>query len=338
MEVRKTRHAVIVGVFVLTAIAILMVTVFTLGGEKKTFTKKFPIKVVFTDINGLKIGNNIWFSGVIIGTVRSINLKEYSKVEVTLSIEEKMRSFIHQDAEARISTDGFLGNKIVILYGGTPGMPEIKSNDLISVHKINPEEDMMSLLNASNKNLLDITNNVKIVAKKIASGEGSLGKLINDPSLMNMLQTTIQNLEGFSANSKKTMAEVDAFAKRMNTEGSSLNRLFTDSTLLDSIKSSVSQIQQASHTANELVNNLNAFSADMKTAGSTLKDSTKPAGMVLNDKEAAQKIDDILQNLESASKKLDEDLEAVQHNFLFRGYFRKKQKKDPAIPDSTNHQ
>ncbi len=249
-----------------------------------------------------------------------------------------MRSFIHQDAEARISTDGFLGNKIVILYGGTPGMPEIKSNDLISVHKINPEEDMMSLLNASNKNLLDITNNVKIVAKKIASGEGSLGKLINDPSLMNMLQTTIQNLEGFSANSKKTMAEVDAFAKRMNTEGSSLNRLFTDSTLLDSIKSSVSQIQQASHTANELVNNLNAFSADMKTAGSTLKDSTKPAGMVLNDKEAAQKIDDILQNLESASKKLDEDLEAVQHNFLFRGYFRKKQKKDPAIPDSTSHQ
>jgi phospholipid/cholesterol/gamma-HCH transport system substrate-binding protein len=35
-----------------------------------------------------------------------------------------------------------------------------------------------------------------------------------------------------------------------------------------------------------------------------------------------------LDNLQSASKKLDEDLEALQHNFLFRGFFRKKAKKD----------
>jgi phospholipid/cholesterol/gamma-HCH transport system substrate-binding protein len=35
-----------------------------------------------------------------------------------------------------------------------------------------------------------------------------------------------------------------------------------------------------------------------------------------------------LQNLQSASKKLDEDLEALQHNFLLRGFFKKKAKQD----------
>ena len=35
-----------------------------------------------------------------------------------------------------------------------------------------------------------------------------------------------------------------------------------------------------------------------------------------------------LKNLETGSKKLDEDLEALQHNFLFRKYFRKKAKSE----------
>jgi phospholipid/cholesterol/gamma-HCH transport system substrate-binding protein len=34
----------------------------------------------------------------------------------------------------------------------------------------------------------------------------------------------------------------------------------------------------------------------------------------------------IIENLNSGSQKLDDDLEALQHNFLFRGFFRRKAK------------
>ena len=50
--------------------------------------------------------------------------------------------------------------------------------------------------------------------------------------------------------------------------------------------------------------------------------------MLLNDEQSANKIKGTLQNLQSASKKLDEDLEALQHNFLLRGFFKKKAKQD----------
>jgi phospholipid/cholesterol/gamma-HCH transport system substrate-binding protein len=50
--------------------------------------------------------------------------------------------------------------------------------------------------------------------------------------------------------------------------------------------------------------------------------------MFLHDEKTAAGLKNTLQNLQSASKKLDEDLEAVQHNFLLRGFFKKKAKKD----------
>ena len=59
-----------------------------------------------------------------------------------------------------------------------------------------------------------------------------------------------------------------------------------------------------------------------------LSNKNAPAGMLLNDEQSAEKIKGTLQNLQSASKKLDEDLEALQHNFLLRRFFKKKAKQD----------
>jgi phospholipid/cholesterol/gamma-HCH transport system substrate-binding protein len=52
---------------------------------------------------------------------------------------------------------------------------------------------------------------------------------------------------------------------------------------------------------------------------------------MLHDDEAGAFFKESLKNLESSSKKLDEDLEAVQHNFLLRGYFKKKAKANESI-------
>lgn len=59
--------------------------------------------------------------------------------------------------------------------------------------------------------------------------------------------------------------------------------------------------------------------------------------MILNDKQTADDIQITIQNLKAASKKLDEDLEALQHNFLLKGYFRKKNKVQPQINNFDNY-
>ena len=79
------------------------------------------------------------------------------------------------------------------------------------------------------------------------------------------------------------------------------------------------QIQEASQNAKELTNNLNDVSYK-------LKDSSNLAGVLLHDQQSAANLRVTVENLQSGTKKFDEDMEALQHNFLFRGFFRKRAK------------
>jgi phospholipid/cholesterol/gamma-HCH transport system substrate-binding protein len=49
-------------------------------------------------------------------------------------------------------------------------------------------------------------------------------------------------------------------------------------------------------------------------------------GRLLNDEGIAENIDATIENLKSSTKGLDENMEAAKHNFLLRGYFKKKEK------------
>lgn len=49
-------------------------------------------------------------------------------------------------------------------------------------------------------------------------------------------------------------------------------------------------------------------------------------GRLIKDEKMANNIDQTVKNLKTSSKKLDENMEAAKHNFLLKGYFRKKEK------------
>ena len=50
-------------------------------------------------------------------------------------------------------------------------------------------------------------------------------------------------------------------------------------------------------------------------------------GKLLHDTTLSSNISSTMKNLNSSTKKLDQNMEAAQHNFLLRGFFRKKEKK-----------
>ena len=319
MKAIQSKRAVIVGIFILIGVAIFMAAIITLGGQKKTFSKGILVKAVFDNVNGLQPGNNIWFSGVKVGTVKKLQLRRNARVEVDMNIDKKSTDFIHEDAKAKIGSDGLIGNKIVIIYGGTQTVPTVKSDDILQVETAVGTEEMMNALQENNKNLLAITGDFKLISKRLADGQGTVGKLLTDDGLMNQLQSTAATLQQASANIQLLTSNVADYSAKLQTKGVLANDLVTDTSLFQSLKTASIQIRQASDNAKELTSNLKAVTEK-------INDSSNTVGVLLHDQQTATNLRAMIENLQSGTKKFDEDMEALQHNFLFRGFFRKRAK------------
>jgi phospholipid/cholesterol/gamma-HCH transport system substrate-binding protein len=313
------KKSVIVGIFVLIAIIIFVTAIFTLGGQQKKFVKSFQLTAVFDDIAGLQTGNNVWFSGVKIGTVRRINFYGDSQVEIVMNVEEKVKDYIRKDSKATISSDGLIGNKIILIYGGTTQAPAVEDGDrLVSVMALDTDK-MMETLQENNKNLVTITENLKVLTGKIAQGEGIVGAVMTDSVLAVNFKSILENLDRASVNSNRTLVELNKFASGLNQEGTLFYDLTHDKEIYKSLQSSVDDLQATAESAKTLTDNLNE-------AANKLNDKNNTAGMILNDEEFAERIKHTMIYVDSSTMNLNRGLEALEYTWPFRKGFRKMEK------------
>jgi phospholipid/cholesterol/gamma-HCH transport system substrate-binding protein len=316
MNESPNRRAVIVGLFVFFGLLFFLAGILIVGDLRETFKNKMKVVSLFDDVGGLQKGNNIWFSGVKIGTVSNLDFFGESQVEVSMKIDIKAQQYIRKNAKVKISSDGFIGNKILVIYGGTAEAEEVQEGDTLGVEKTFTSEDMINTLQENNKNLLVITTDFKAVSKKLAAGEGTIGKLLNDTSVYANINAATASLQSASAKAQQLVSSLAIFSSGLNKKGTLANELTTDTIIFNSVKASALQLQQIADTAT-------AFISNLKQAGSN---PNTPIGVLLYNEESGARLKETIKNLESSSKKLNEDLEAAQHNFLLRGYFKDKAK------------
>ena len=326
MALTDNRRKITVGIFIAIGLLIFILGIFTLGSQKKTFVKSFTLNVIFNDIQGLKKGNNVWFSGVKIGTIKKIEFFGTSQVKIYLSIEKDAQQYIHKDAGASISADGLIGNKIVVITGGNPKFPTVEDGDRLKVDATTSTDDMMKTLQVNNKNLLEITTDFKVLAKNLVNGKGAAGALLSDQQIATDFKAMVANLNKTALATNQTAHDLSRFAGTLNTKNGLIDKLLTDTAVFAKFQRSAVSLQHSAKSAEELAANLNSASAKLKTTDNA-------AGLLLNDPKTAGQIKAIITNLEAGSKKLDEDLEALQSNFLFRGFFKKRAKEQAKEKD-----
>ncbi|CAN5911384.1 hypothetical protein BH11BAC7_BH11BAC7_36420 [soil metagenome] len=303
------KRGIAVGVFIIVGLLFLVGGVLTVGNLHSTFQKKMTLTSVFGDVNGLQAGNNIWFSGVKIGTVKKLEFYGKSQVKVIMNIEIADKQYIRKDAKVKISTDGLIGNKILVIYGGSSSEPEVEEGDLLENEPQLSTETIMETLQKNNMNILALTD-------RLAKGEGTIGKLLTSDSIYNSIAATTTSLQAASANAQVLINSLAQYTAKLNQEGTLANDLVTDTIIFNSMKASILELQKVADTASAFVSNMKAASENPKT----------PVGVLLHDEQAGASVKASITNLESGTKKLDEDLEALKSSFLLRKYFKKQEK------------
>jgi phospholipid/cholesterol/gamma-HCH transport system substrate-binding protein len=328
MSTESNKRSVIVGIFVLLGVAILLAGIFVLGGQQKRFTRSINISTVFKDVAGLKVGNNVWFSGVKIGTVKRISFVGNAQVEVDMTVEESAKPYIRKDAKATISSDGLIGNKIDLLIGGTTSHPEIEEDDRLRSQEALSSDQVLETLQENNRNLLNVTNDFKALVGNIRRGKGTVGAVLTDSLVANNFKKAMQNLEKASASTAQITNSVSRFAAKLNTKGSLANELVTDTTVFRRFSRSAARLETAATSAEQTIGTLKQTSTNLNRASEKLNNTNSPLGVLLTDQETATNLRNTLSNLSKGSALLNEDLKAAQNNFLLRGYFKKQAKQE----------
>lgn len=331
MITSKKDKSAIVGLFIFAGLVIFAAGVLTLGRQQDMFTNTITVRSFFEDVKGLQNGNNIHFEGVKIGTVKSVELAQESRVEVTLKIDKKFIPYLYADMKAKVGADGLVGSKMVILSGGTEGKPHLKEGDVITSEKALTADHLLEKLEASNNNILAVTGDLKAITGSIANGNGSIGKLIHDETLYKGMQGVMDKLNEAAIHTKNITSNFEAFSVKLATKGGLANELVTDTVIFSSLR-------EASVQIHNMTEEISLMTKNLKIVSTNLTQTDNPTGVLLNDKKAAENLKQTLENMRLSSEKLSEDFEALQHNFLLRHYFKKKKKKkNEAAPSEKSN-
>jgi len=320
------RKTVVVGIFVLIGIIIMVAGILTLGAQQKVFVQSFKVKAVFDDVEGLQKGNNVWFSGVKIGTVTNIRFYGDSQVEIEMNIDSDTREFIRKDSKATISSDGLIGNKIIVIYGGTTQAPVIENGDRLQAIMPLDTDSMMETLQENNQNLVSITNDLKVLTGKIANGEGIIGAVLTDSTLADNFRNIVANLEETSSNSNRLSEDLRKFTSSFDREGTMMYELTNDTSVFASLKKTAGELEKTSQEASSAAANFNQASGKLTSSDNAL-------GMLLNDEEFADYIKQTLENAEVTTNLLNENLEALKYAWIMRKAHKRKEKAEAQEED-----
>jgi phospholipid/cholesterol/gamma-HCH transport system substrate-binding protein len=320
---KRTGYNVTLGFFVASGILILVISLYLIGKNQSMFGSTFHLRARFKNVNGLMAGNNIRYSGIQAGTVNKIAVINDTTIEVDLLIEEEMQPFIRDNAQVSIGNEGLMGNKVVnIIPAPIPGNP-IQPGSLLRTAVAVSTDDMMNTLSSSNNNIEVISAGLVQTVNRINESK-VLWQILNDTTLPGNLRTSMASLQQATANINRLSADLTAVVSDARAGKGAAGVLLADEQVADQLKQAVANINKASGETVMVLKRLDSIAALTQRG---LKEGKGMAHALLDDPAMVTQVKTSLGNVEKGTAAFEQSMEALKHNFLTRGYFKKQEKR-----------
>jgi phospholipid/cholesterol/gamma-HCH transport system substrate-binding protein len=205
MDTRTTKFKVRLGLFITGGSVLFIIAIFIIGKQKNLFNPVYKLTTTFYNVSGLQVGNNIRFSGINVGTVDNIKIINDSTVQVDMLIRKNVQQFIKTDCQAAIGSAGIIGDRILVITQGSNDAPLAKDGQqIVSKEPVEPDAIMASLQITADNSVI-ISGQLAEILIKVNSGNGTLGRLIQDSTIANNINQTVVNLKNSSKGLNENM-------------------------------------------------------------------------------------------------------------------------------------
>ena len=324
----KKVNSVKLGVFVLAGLLFLVILLYLIGRNQNLFGKTYVLKAKFTNVQGLIAGNNVRFAGIQTGTVKKVSILNDTLIEITMLIDRKMNTIIHQSAVVSIGTEGFVGSKVVNIVPSKKGSPLAKDGDFLETKEAIKTGEMLETLSNTNNTVADIASGLKLTIQKLNNSD-ALWSLLNDKSIAAHLRSSLANLHTATGNASAITESLYDIVSNIKEGKGSVGQLLNDSSFAVNLDQSASKIRAVTGRADSLLYEINTLITGIRN---DLNGGKGSLGVLLKDSVTAQQLKTSLDNIQKGTDGFNQNMEALKHSFFFRGYFRKiKNKKSKSF-------
>lgn len=323
---KVTSKNIRVGIFVVLGTLLLVAALYFIGSRQHIFSNNIKLYAVFENVNGLMLGNNVRYSGINVGIVTAIEMKAVGKITIKMTVEEKAAHFIKKNAIVSINSDGLVGSMVVNIEPGT-SLEEtiVVSGDILRSYNSISTAEMMKTLNKTNENVALLTTDLLKITNLIVAGKGTLGALVSDSLMARDIKKSVEELRKATSGASALIAEINIIISKIDYDKSAAAVILSDTTAASQIRTVFSKLEASSKDVKAMTESLDDYIKQIKSGKGVLNHLTQ-------DQTFVRQIDSTMIQIKEASEKLNQNMEALQHNFFFRGYFKKleKQKKKEA--------
>jgi phospholipid/cholesterol/gamma-HCH transport system substrate-binding protein len=298
-----------VGLTVIFASVTLAVLIFVMTGTTGLFTKKMVIRAYVDNAGGLRVGAPVRLEGVDIGNVTRIRVvqdqqRKLAPVEVSMKVTNRYADVMKKDCQASLNTAGVLGEVFVDVDCRQATGKALQTGDTLPTKEVPQLQDVVKATQGTIQNVNILLQRVDDIVSHIQNGEGSIGKIIYDPSLYNRADDTLRQLQ--------------TVAQQINSPNGSIGKLINSDELynkanatVDNLNKVIDEINNGNGTigkflkdpalyddAHKTINQANDLIAGINAGKGTL-------GKLAKDEQLGRKIDDTVTRLDHIIERLD---------------------------------
>lgn len=271
-RIRETSMEVTVGFFMF--MIVLALGIFTIVLSRQKFlSKTYEYQVSFSEIQGIREGDDVSLRGVDVGKIIDIEV-EHKKVVLTLSLQKKLD--LREDYRFEILTSSMLGGKYLHVFEGTPEKPALPEDaELAGVLPVDLVEQATKTVDAIRKALVDdkildnlktSADNLNTVIGRVERGEGTIGKLLKEDAVYDDLRAIAKDLRDVS---DKIARGESTLGKFMADDGKLYDRV---DTVVSNLVDATQNVAHGKGTLGRLLSDDDSVYEDLKSTASSLRE------------------------------------------------------------------